>query len=380
LRGLEDRRVISQLFFATAAPAYADKTNATAVHAALQLPVDALAVDMVGAVRSGVGALVAASQSRVPTMAVLSDVRTGLPGGADERDGGDGAAAFVFADDTRLPVLAELLSHASSTEEFLDRWRLPGAANSRVWEERFGEEIYTSMLDDTVSDALKHASLSTGDIDHLIVAGLHARAVRHAAKAIGVRPEAVVDDLVPTIGNSGTAQAGVLLADVLDRAGANERILLVVLADGVSAFVLQTTAALAEHRQRRSVAAQIAAGNSSLSYATFLSWRGFLDREPPPPGARTGSSDSSQAAALSAVHAACRPRASAHSAERPTRWCPSRWPESAAPSRRTRSITSHTPRAHPCWSSLSISRAADDSAASSPTPLRTRSRSGLRSI
>ena len=53
-------------------PAYADKTNATAVHAALRLPAEALAVDMAGAVRSGVGALVTAAQSPVPAMAVLS--------------------------------------------------------------------------------------------------------------------------------------------------------------------------------------------------------------------------------------------------------------------------------------------------------------------
>src|SRR3954467_5449962 len=66
LAGLDDRRCIGQLFFATAAPAYADKTNATAVHAALRLAPEALAVDLVGAVRSGVGALVTASQSPVP--------------------------------------------------------------------------------------------------------------------------------------------------------------------------------------------------------------------------------------------------------------------------------------------------------------------------
>jgi hydroxymethylglutaryl-CoA synthase len=88
--GQPGRVSVRQLFLATTVPAYADKTNATAVHAALRLPADALAVDMAGAVRSGVGALVAAAQSTVTTMAVLADIRTGLPGSADERDGGDG--------------------------------------------------------------------------------------------------------------------------------------------------------------------------------------------------------------------------------------------------------------------------------------------------
>jgi uncharacterized OB-fold protein len=72
-----------------------------------------------------------------------------------------------------------------------------------------------------------------------------------------------------------------LLADVLDRAGPDETVLLMVLADGVTALALRTTEALASHRQPQPVAAQIAAASSALEYATFLSWRGFLDREPP---------------------------------------------------------------------------------------------------
>src|SRR5438552_10468591 len=68
------------VYFATSAPSYLDKTNATAVHAALGIDQEALAVDMGGAVRSGVGVLVAASDASRPTLAVLSDMRFGLPG------------------------------------------------------------------------------------------------------------------------------------------------------------------------------------------------------------------------------------------------------------------------------------------------------------
>jgi hydroxymethylglutaryl-CoA synthase len=281
LATLPDRRAVEQLFFATATPAYADKTNATAIHAALGLPAEALAVDLAGAVRSGVGAFVVASQSPVPSLAVLADIRTGLPGGADERDGGDAAAAFVFGGGSSQPVLAELVAHASATAEFLDRWRTPGAPSSRVWEERFGEEAYAPLAEAALADALKQASITADQVDHLVVAGLHARAVKRAIKTSGVRPEAVADDLVAQIGNSGTAQAGVVLADVLDRAGADEYVLALVLADGVTAFLLRTTSALAEQRPARSTRAQIDAGNDSLGYGTFLSWRGFLDREPP---------------------------------------------------------------------------------------------------
>ncbi|HET7341487.1 MAG TPA: hydroxymethylglutaryl-CoA synthase, partial [Methylomirabilota bacterium] len=96
------------LYFATSAPAYLDKTNATAIHAALALDESAMAFDMLGSIRSAAGALRAAMDAGRPTLAVLSDIRTGLPGGADERDGGDAATAFLLAaGDADTPVLAE---------------------------------------------------------------------------------------------------------------------------------------------------------------------------------------------------------------------------------------------------------------------------------
>jgi hydroxymethylglutaryl-CoA synthase len=89
------------LFFSTPEPAYLDKTNATAIHAALGLPQSTGAYDMCGSVRSAWAAMEAGAVvgSYEPTLVVLSDVRTGLPGGADERESGDGAAAFLYAAD-----------------------------------------------------------------------------------------------------------------------------------------------------------------------------------------------------------------------------------------------------------------------------------------
>ena len=45
------------LYFASATPPYLDKTNANAIHAALDLPIARVRRDMVGSVRSTTGAL-----------------------------------------------------------------------------------------------------------------------------------------------------------------------------------------------------------------------------------------------------------------------------------------------------------------------------------
>lgn len=273
-----DRSKVAQLVFATSAPAYLDKTNATAIHAATGLPDNALALDMIGAVRSGAGALILAAQSKQTTLVALADMRTGLPGGADEREGGDAAAAFLFADDDKN-VIAEIVAHASATDEFLDRWKPPAAAASRVWEERFGAEAYAPLFKTAFKDALQKARLEAGQVDHLIVAGLHARAGKDAQKASKVSAAAIVDDSASQIGNSGCAQIGVQLADVLDRAQPDQTIVVAVLSDGASVLVLRTTKALADRRARTSVASQLKGGRN-VPYATFLSWRGLLEREP----------------------------------------------------------------------------------------------------
>ncbi|WP_405720296.1 OB-fold domain-containing protein [Streptomyces sp. NBC_01537] len=278
----ELRSRIGQLFLATATPAYLDKANATAVHAALALDEHVLALDMAGSVRSGTGALVTAAASTVPTLAVLSDLRTGLPGGADEAAGGDGAAAFVFGGHRAdSPVIAELLAHDTVSDEILERWRLPGAPASRVWEERFSEDIYVSLAGKALSAALDRASLTLDAVDHFAVAGLHTRACARLRRTPGIRPEAVTPDLTGVIGNPGTAQPGLQLADILDRARPGETIALVVLGDGASVLLLRATDALPARRSPRPVAAQIAAGSAPIPYATYLSWRGLLDREPP---------------------------------------------------------------------------------------------------
>src|SRR3954449_5719202 len=240
---------VGQLLFVTTDPAYLDKTNATAIHAALDLDPGAPAFDMVGSVNSANGAMAAANFAPMPTLVVLSDLRTGLPGGADESGGGDGAVAFLYAPDG--PALVDFLGWGASTAEFLDRYREPGDDHSRLWEERFGEHAYTPLAEQAVAEALKQAGVSPGDIDYAIVTGVHPRAVRVVAKSLGVGKEALVDDLTSVIGNTGAAHSGLVLADLLDRAEAGKTILRVVLADGAIATVVRTTDALADWRARR---------------------------------------------------------------------------------------------------------------------------------
>lgn len=269
------------LYLASANPAYLDKTNANTVHAALGLSTATPAIDMMGSARSASGALGAALFGTRSTMVVSSDVRTGLPASTDESAGGDGAAAFLIGDDADGPVLAEFIGGASATAEFLDRWRSPGDNSSRVWEERFGEAAYLPLVEDAVARAYEGAGLTPEDVDKVVLTGMQARAVRGAAKFIGVAPDKFADDLTGTIGNTGAAHPGTVLAHALDGAGPGEVIMTVDLADGATAGFYRTTDAIAAYSPATTVQSQIDAGNDSLEYAMFLTWREMLVREPP---------------------------------------------------------------------------------------------------
>jgi 3-hydroxy-3-methylglutaryl CoA synthase/uncharacterized OB-fold protein len=299
------------LWLSTTTPAYVDKTNATAVHAALRLDPSVPAFDVNGSVRSAVGALRAAglglagagshaapgdrfggsapdgpAGEPVPhvdaapgdrfgrttpqdALVVLADMRTGLPGSPDEAAGGDGAAAFLLGEGD---VVAELIGWGSATAEFLDRWRTPGDVASKLWEERFGEGRYVAAGKAAWDDALKAAGVD--EVAKVAIVGSHARACNQLQKALAAEVVAVPAG----VGFTGAAAPGLALAALLDAAQPGELVALVVLADGADVLLLRATEALGDHRSALAVQAE---GGGPIAYGTYLRWRGLLTTEPP---------------------------------------------------------------------------------------------------
>ncbi|MFZ6004679.1 MAG: OB-fold domain-containing protein [Actinomycetota bacterium] len=267
------------LWFSTVAPAYADKTNATTIHAALRLAADVGAFDANGSIRSATGALHAALSGRGSHLVVSADLRTGLAGGPDESAFGDGAAALVVGDESDGPVLAELVGGGWATSEFLDRWRTPGDTRSKVWEERFGETRYVPLGQAAWDDAIKSGGFVAEQVDRVAIAGPHARANSALAKKLGVGDRLVVD-LSGVVGNLGAAQPALLLTAALEQATPGQVMALVTLADGAHVQLFRATEAITGWRPERPVADQ-ATASAPVPYGTYLRWRGLLQAEPP---------------------------------------------------------------------------------------------------
>lgn len=255
------------IYFATTSPAYLDKTNASAIHAALGLPPEAFAADLAGSARSGMAAWRAAKADG--GLAVSADVRVGRPGSSDERTGGDGAVALLFGDPEG--AIADVLAERSWSAEILDRWRAPGQPAGEGWEERFGVEHYVPLLKRAAGEMLAEAGLEA--VDHMVVVSPNPGVRKQAARLFS-------GAATSPLGHSGAADFGLGLAAVLDRAMPGETILVLSAADGCDAVLLRATENLVRKRQQRTVADQLGDG-IDVAYATYLSWRGWLEREPP---------------------------------------------------------------------------------------------------
>jgi 3-hydroxy-3-methylglutaryl CoA synthase len=273
---------IDAVLFATTSPAYAEKLDTATIQAALDLPETTSSVALGGSSRMGLAALLlgvdlAAAGRRAVVCA--SDVIVGAPGGARERDGGDGAVAFVTGSDA--DAIARVLGKASATLEILDVWRIPEERFPKQWEERFTADTMAPTINDTAKRALGSAGIDAASLTTVILDGTNPRSMAGLPKVLGLRPEQIADTLAATVGRTGVAHAGLLLARALDTAKPGDRILVVCEADGADALVLEVTDAIKDMRPVRKVDRWIASKRADVPYNTYLKWRGVLPFEPP---------------------------------------------------------------------------------------------------
>jgi 3-hydroxy-3-methylglutaryl CoA synthase/uncharacterized OB-fold protein len=267
------------LFFATSDPAYLEKSNASALHAALGLDRSVAAYDLGGALRSGIGALRTALERAGTTLVIASDVRGGLPGGMDESASGDAAVAFLTADSAE-GGLAQFIGVGAVTTEVLERWRLPGELAGKSWEERFGESVLIEPARSALQDALKDADVADGGVGVAAISGTSARAVAKVAAGLVRAGSRVTEGIERSLGCTGTAHAGLLLVAALENAAADEVVAAIGIADGADVLLFRATGS-ASREGTESLLGRIAWGGKALSYPTFLTWRGHLRREPP---------------------------------------------------------------------------------------------------
>ena len=270
----------ANLLFASTSHSYAEKLNAAALHAALDLPSEARAIDLSSSSRTGLAALGLASLlGGEPVLVCAADVVVGAPAGPRESIGGDAACAFLIGEGPG--VAAEIVGTASHTEELLDVWRGPEQPFARQWEERFVQQRLVPALAGAFDRSLRDAGISVRELSRVAIDTAHPRIAASLARAAGLKTAQLADDLSGSVGRAGAAHAGLLLASLLDSASPGDKFAVLSAADGAEALILEATAIVAAARPSHAVSAWIESKREGLSYQTYLKWREILPFEPP---------------------------------------------------------------------------------------------------
>jgi uncharacterized OB-fold protein len=178
-------------------------------------------------------------------------------------------------------VIAEIEATASMTREFLDAWRAPAERFAHTWEERFAlTQAHAPLLGRAIRSVLGKARVAPEGLAKVVLDAPNPRAADEIARAMKLEPAQLADPLALTVGQTGAAHAGLMLANALSAAKPGDRILAAVATDGADAVLLRATDAVARYAQPRSVGRMIES-KGEVSYARYLKWREILPTEPP---------------------------------------------------------------------------------------------------
>lgn len=277
----DDRSHVRALLLATTTAPFADRLNAGIVSAALTLERGVHAIDVTGTQKAGLSALAQglcmASGAPSAILVAMADKRRARAASAQELDFGDGAAAFQVGPGD---LAAEWIGGAASTVDFVDHFRGAGEEFDYGWEERWvRDEGFMKIVPEVAERALKSAGVSADQVDVFVLPSTFKGVPEAIAKKLGVRAEAVADTLAATVGETGCAHAGLMLAGALERAGPGQIILACQFGQGCEALVFRTTDMIAAMRPGRGLSGALANRKEEGNYMKFLVFNGLVEWE-----------------------------------------------------------------------------------------------------
>jgi len=282
--GNTDPKTIDGLFFASTTHPYSEKQSSAIISAAVDLGRNIRVADFAGSLRTGTIAMTAAidaikAKSAKRIMVAAADTRPSAPSGLMEQGFGDGGAALLLGDEN---VIATVEGSYSICDEFSGVWRASSDTFVRSWEDRMVlDKGYSEILPEAISGVMNRCNLKASDFAKAVYdSPLDVRAHIKLSKSLGFDAARVQDTMFMTVGNTGTAQAMMMLVAALEEAKAGDKILFASYGNGADAFVLEITKAIEKVRNRRGINAHLASKKMLNNYETYLRWRGLIPLEP----------------------------------------------------------------------------------------------------
>jgi hydroxymethylglutaryl-CoA synthase len=253
---------------------FADRSNATLLATALDLPEDIQTADVTGSLRAGTTALLDAARQPdpAPRLVVAADARLAKPGSTQELEFGAGAAAMLVMGSTAgADPIAAILSAAHLAADFVDHYRMHGELFDYSLEERWiRDEAVSKQVPIAITRALAAAGLPASAIDHVVMTGSSANGKR-VVRLAGLEGAKLQDNLRATCGDTGAAHALLLLSATLESAEPGQHILALGFGQGVDAIVIKVLRTASP-----AVSAALARKKTEAHYTRYLSNSGLL--------------------------------------------------------------------------------------------------------
>ncbi len=276
----DDRTAIDALYFASTTAPFTDRLNAGIVSAALTLEKSIASADITGSQRCGLAALgqaLAAVRGGASQRALVAtgEHRRTRAASSQELDFGDGAAAFVVSAEAGA---AEFLGRGSVTDDFVDHFRGADSEFDYAWEERWvRDEGIVKLVPPAIRKALEVSGISASDITYFCFPSTFSGMAASLAKAVGIAPEAVRDNLALTLGEAGCAHGPLMLAHALEQAKPGEVILVAQFGQGAEALVFRVGDGAETSRPARGVTGALADRKDEDNYLKFLTFNGLVE-------------------------------------------------------------------------------------------------------
>ena len=282
VRGRIDPQELGALYVGSESHPYAVKPTATVVAQAVGATPNLTAADFEFACKAGTAAIqtcmgLVASEMIRYGVAIGSDTSQGAPGDALEYSASAGGAAFVIGRENMIATLDLTSSYTTDTPDF---WRREGQRYPSHSGRFTGEPAYFRHVGECARRMMDRAGTTPKDYAHVVFHQPNGKFPQRIGRQLGFTDEQMRHGLVtPYIGNTYSGAALIGLANVLDHALPDQRILVVGYGSGAGsdAFDLRTTDALAGFDRSTGTPVQSYLDHGlEIPYAVYAKFRGKI--------------------------------------------------------------------------------------------------------
>ncbi|MBI3795659.1 MAG: OB-fold domain-containing protein [Deltaproteobacteria bacterium] len=269
---------IDALYFASTSAPFWQRSSASFMAAACDLPAECETMDFAGSLRSatsalraGVDALNSGRLSRV--LIAAGEVRAGQPEEGEEEWFGDAGSAVMVGCEG---VIAEILGMASRSDDFLDEWRRDTDGFVQTQSSRFTTERgYQASLVAVGKALLQKQGVQPQDCAKIILPSPDGRAHVNAAKRLGFQDAQIHNPLFQEVGACGSAAPFLLLAAALETAKPGDRLLVLAYGDGADGVLLQVTEEISKRSLSRALSDHLSEKRLYSSYQIYKKMREY---------------------------------------------------------------------------------------------------------